>query len=564
MKYRMNIRTIYQSPWPYILLAVGLRLCVLPLHKAIAFDQAHYLRMAAGMAQGDWLGSFHPYWTPGYPFVAALVSLIIRNFELAGRLANILVGSLTILPIMWFSRQIFGREKAMWPALFYVFFPPLLLQHTVPLAEPAYAFFGFMGMWLGWKTLARGKILLALPAGLMFGLSYLSKPEGAGYLVVFVGIAGCLLLFQLFRRMRPRGVWVILLVCAGFLIAAFPYLLYLRSEAGYWTLSAKGQAMQQFQMTYFTPESDDVYEDLDPENTTFGMDEIFHDGTFLKKDSERGARVPVRMDLLIRKYFTHLYRNLKYGMPAVLTFPVFILFALGLFGRAWPRDGLPAGLYVLAFHIFYWFILLPMFVVHERYLTAMLPAAAIWIGQGGLLLKAWFERMAGYADVLRPQASRVGIGLTVLFAGGLSFIPETAKLIQNRSMSADEWADPVEEKMAGEWIKAHHSGSPPILMSRNKAVDFYAGNYNAKQGASFPLDPTERVLAYARYKGVEYFVVNERYLHRTPNIRAWIEETPEDLERVYSKTGPSGLKIWVFTWADSSPDSDVPEGEESR
>lgn len=550
MSILSDSKRLLQSIWPYVVLAVLARLLILPLHQAISFDQAHYLRMAAHMARGHWLSAFHPYWTPGYPFITALVSLIVRNFELAGRLANILVGSLTVVPIMLFSREIIGRERAMWPALFYAFFPPLLLQHTVPLAEPAYAFFGFTGMWLGWKALSKNVLLCALPAGLAFGMAYLSKPEGFGYPVVFSGIAAALLLVRVVKRRRSSAGGILLLAWAGFLIAAFPYLLYLRGEAGYWTLSAKGRAMQQFQMTYFTPEADDVYEDLDPENTTFGMDEIFHDGTFLRKDTERGARVPVRLDLLIKKYFTHLYRNLKYDMPAVLTFPVFILFALGLFGRPWPKQGVPAGLYVLAFHVFFWFVLLPMFVVHERYLTAMLPAAAIWIGRGGVFLKEWTEKTVAYSDALRTHSSRIGIGLTVLFVLGLSFIPEAAKLVQGKAPSGDEWADPVEEKKAGLWIKAHHSGPPPVIMSRNKAVDFYAGNYNVRQGVSYPLDPPERVLAYARHKEVDYFVVNERYIHRNPNIQSWLEQTPPGLELVYSDTGPGEIRIRVYAWTD--------------
>jgi len=553
----LKIQNLVQSPWPYILLAILLRLCFLPLHRAISFDQAHYLRMAASMAQGGWLSSFHPYWTPGYPFVAGLVSLFIRNFELAGRLANILLGSLTILPIVYFSREILGKERAMWPALFYALFPPLLLQHTIPLAEPAYVFFGFMGMWLGWKTLSRRKIVWAFPTGLLFGLSYLSKPEGVGFLVVFIGIAVCIFLLQLIQKKHPQAGIVILFAGVGFLIAASPYLLYLHGEAGYWTLSAKGEAMQQFQMTYFTPESDDVYEDLDAKNSTFGMDEIFHDGSFLRKDSERGARVPIQVNLLVKKYFTHLYRNLKYGMPVVLTFPVFILFTLGLFGQAWRKESALPGLYVIAFHVFFWFVLLPMFVIQERYLTAMMPAAAIWIGQGSVLLKDWIETTVGYVEKLRPRARQIGIVLTVFFFVGLSFFPEMAKIVQGQSISQDEWGDPIEAKMAGTWIKDYHSGAPPIIMSRNKAVDFYAGNYNAKQGVSFPLDPTERVLAYARNKNVDYFVVNDRYLHRNPNIKSWIQETPLGLQLVYNEAGPSGLRIRIFTWADAQVMEDV-------
>jgi hypothetical protein len=86
-------------------------------------------------------------------------------------------------------------------------------------------------------------------------------------------------------------------------------------------------------------------------------------------------------------------------------------------------------------------------------------------------------------------------------------------------------------------------------MSFNKGVDFYAGSSNVRACASFPQDSTYRIMEYARHKGVDYFVVEERYLSTFPNLEDWVDGTvPDGLKLVYNKPGPSGLHAWIFTW----------------
>ena len=91
--------------WVILVIAFLFRVFLLRFQYAIAFDEAHYLRMAASFSQGAWKDLFHIFWSPGYSFFAGILMRVISDFELAGRLTNILFGALTIIPIYYFVQH---------------------------------------------------------------------------------------------------------------------------------------------------------------------------------------------------------------------------------------------------------------------------------------------------------------------------------------------------------------------------------------------------------------------------------------------------------------------------
>jgi 4-amino-4-deoxy-L-arabinose transferase-like glycosyltransferase len=544
------MNTEKRNIWFLIALAVLFRLLLLQYRLAVSFDEPHYLQMAASLASGNWSGILHPYWSPGYPLVAGLLSFFIKNYEYAGRLANILLGSLMIYPVFLMSRRIWNQVVGYLAGAFIAFYPSLAFLHTSALAEPAYMFFSFLGVWLGWQTLETGNWRSALAAGICWGMAYLTKPEGVGFLLVFVGMVAGYFLFRLWKKQQKRELLRFLLAPVGFLLVALGYLIYLHGEAGYWTLSAKGLANQQFEAV--SPENGAIFETLDENNTSFLMDEIYHTGTFLRQVQENGPKVQISVGALLRKYLSNIFRILKYGVPSTLTLPILILFSLGLFARPWPAASILPAIYVLTYVVFYWFGVVPLFHINERYILSLLPAIAIWVGAGIVVLAEWFSEQVKRLNLWNWRPSWLGGSLVAIFIFLLSFSPELGKILQDSRASAGEWGVPVELKMAGEWLKKHADKKPPIVMSYNKAVDFYAGNYEVRFGVSFSKDASERVLAYARNRNVGYFVITERYLRRFPNLKTWVyDKPPSALELIHEVLGPDGVRAWVFTWASS-------------
>ncbi len=551
-------QSVFGSVWFLIGLAFLFRLFLLRWQFAVTFDESHYCRMAVGFAHDGWRQLLHPFWSPGYPFWASFFVRLIPDYELACRLANIAMGSLTLYPIFQFSRRLFSISTARISGLFFAIYPPLAYLDTSAMAEPTFVFFGFLGLWFGWRYLEERKLRFILPTGLCFGFSYVGKPEGFLFILGFTTILILVYVVGFFRKTSKPSPFALVLVIAGFLIPASSYLIYLHSEAGYWTISAKAQAIQQWHTTFFTPEDDDIFHDLNEDATFFINDAILHEGTYFKHvQTQDTEKISVTPALFLKKYSTYLFRLLKYDLPATLTFPISILFALGLFAVPWPRKVIGPSFYLFAFVAVYWFILIPMMLVTERYLFSMFPAVAIWAGGGILVFSGWLE--GTLKSVWRGMSSRLSLAAVFVLLAGISLIPEMGKIMQSHSDTTDEWGDPVELKIAGEWLKTHSGVQPPIVASWNKAVDFYTGNYHLREGISYPNAPSERILKYAQNKKVTHFVVDERYLDAYPEtVKSWVQGSlPDELTPIFEETGSSGLRVWIFGWkADTNSSTD--------
>jgi 4-amino-4-deoxy-L-arabinose transferase-like glycosyltransferase len=453
---------------------------------------------------------------------------------------------LTVVPIYLLARELFGKPVAFWSGIFVALHPALAFAQTAPLAEPAYMFFGFFGLWLGWQALQKKRWWLAAAAGCCWGFSYLAKPEGAGFLIVFALFAAGRALLDFFHHRRVPSFLMLLLAGASFLLTASPYLIYLHRQTGHWTLSAKGAANQQFEATFFTAENDDFFDSLSPDNKTLPMDVIFHTGTFLQRSEKNELpKVKVSAVLLIRKYVTNFFRVLKYGLPQMLSLFLTILFGVGLFATPLQKDEASLAAYLFSVLIFYWLVVVPIFHINERYLMAMLPLAGIWIARGLLLLAEWLQSTTKslWQAALSSGAAR---GWAVLIFGLLFWLPEMGKVMAQTSEGFGKWGEAVELKEAGNWLRENAAQQPPIIMSYNKAVDFYAGNYDVRTGVSFSLDALDRQLAYASHRGARYVVIDERYAKHFPVWQQMLDSPPSTFKLLYTTRNHALPKAHVF------------------
>ena len=549
---RKNYKRI--RPWIFYLILFGLavvfRLVLVLLYQhAVSFDEAHYLRLAGSFLERGPAGLLHPYWPPLFPLLIAVSQTLFRNLEWAGRLLNMIAGSALVLMIPRFSRALFGDAAARITGLFIAFYPPLALSQTNVMPETLYSVAGIGGILLAWRAIERRRFGPALTAGLVWGMAYLLKPEGVGFLIVFSGV---FLVIQLFNHSRRR--WMAaLIVCTGFAVVAGPYLGYLRHTMGKWTLSSKGDVDQQLSAAVMFDEGEikDPFYHLTADNQSLPYDMAYHYGNLqeLKQHGEGESRV-VRLSAghYIRKYGINFYDLVKYAIPRVFTFSILILAALGFFSAV-NRQGRFIFFYLLCHFLFFWFLVVPLFHVNDRYLAPLFPLVFIWAGQGCRIMAIWIrERMAESGRIMRRiSGDRAGLILVTAFVLVFSVIPESAKIMMTPRYDPGIWAQPVGLKKAGLWLRTQTEG-PPVLMSLNKAVDFYAGQYDMKKGASFSYDSIRRNLAYARNRHVQYLVFSERYLEWFPNLRPLIDgsDLPDGIDLIYTDTDPAGIRTVIY------------------
>ena len=542
--------------WGLFIFAVIFRLLLMVQFRfAVSFDEAHYLRLSASIFERGLSGLLHPYWTPFYPGVIAFTRLMTVDPELAGRLINVLSGSLLVLLIYRLSRELFGKKEAFFAGLLVSIYPPLAYMNTNVMPETLYTLTGISGLYLGWKSIQKMRPDRGLLAGLFWGMTYLLKPEGAGFLLVYIVIGGIFFSYQIVVRRERKCVLIPMLTIIGFLLVASPYFLYLRKVTGEWTLSAKAGVNQQLEAAEMFDMGDvkDPLYHLTADNRFLPYDMAYHIGNIqelktLREGKQRVVHIPVRN--YIQKYSRNLYHVLKYNIPHLMTTVLLVLWAIGFFGEWYDQRSWKLIFYLLANVAFFWFLLVPLFHVNDRYLMPLFPLCFIWVGKGCIHLYHWIvrglegETMSG-SRVFRHRY-HIGRGLVIGILL-LNLLPEMGKILAIHKYDRGQWAEPVEMKEAGLWLK-ENTEHPPILMSLNKAVDFYAGQNNIRRGASFSYDLLPRNLAYARYREVEYLVFSDRYLDWFPNLKPLMEsrDPSPELQLMHEQIDPAGTRTVIY------------------
>ncbi len=121
-----------------------------------------------------------------------------------------------------------------------IFHPRLVISSQQVLTEITYTFLVITGIFTGLIAFKKKKVWFFLLAGLIFGLSYLTRPEGfliyilMGFWVLFFP-----LLFLKNNQTKNKKSLIFLTFSLGFFIFALPYLFFIKKDLGYWAISEK-------------------------------------------------------------------------------------------------------------------------------------------------------------------------------------------------------------------------------------------------------------------------------------------------------------------------------------
>ncbi|MBN1155407.1 glycosyltransferase family 39 protein [candidate division KSB1 bacterium] len=546
-----------KKDWLYLgLIIVGallFRLIFLTRAYSIGFDEVNYLKLAASARLNGLNHAFHAYWSPLYPIAVALFSLIVSNFEMAGRFLAILCSVTLIVPLFFFVKTYYNKRIAYISSLLTAFYSFAVYFSVKAEAEFLYSLAALSGIFLGWITLDKRRVKYALWVGLLFGMCYLARPEGIGFLITFWGVLILILLVRLLNKRSIKSyVLVILLAGIGFGLISFPYLLYLRNTTGHWTISTKGTINQQGEYFVMTKSQHEInpFHSLTEDNKRLMEDEIYHLGNFVQNNDGQQV-IKIRLSGVIKKIAENVYELFNDAFAKVFPLPVLIMFALGLFGASWKRKYAFLNLYLISYLIFFWLILIPAFHITLRYFVPLLPLGLIWVAKGSVKFEQWLELLLKELKELklsRRMIRNISILVTIAVILIGAILPEFGKHMKGTIHSTEEWAPAIEQKRAGLWLKEHSDIESPIIMAYNHAVSFYAGNYEIKESVEIPYNKVDRLLEYARYRGVDYIVLDERYRHHHQLIDHLYEkiDVPDDLELVYEDRMKNGINTLIY------------------
>ena len=209
-----------------LLVAAGLGIRARVAHECLfpGVDDVFYMEQARELvATGSLPFSTFP---PGWPLLMALPlrfgDLADPNAPLrAAQLMNVILGTVLGLLVFLMLRERCGAPIALLGAAIVLFLPENLLLAKRAMSENAYT----CVILASWLLLSRRRLV---PAGLALGYAYLIRPEA---LLIAVAVA-------IFLLIRERSLpWRFV---AAVLVPVVPYLLFIHSQSGTWSLTGKG------------------------------------------------------------------------------------------------------------------------------------------------------------------------------------------------------------------------------------------------------------------------------------------------------------------------------------
>lgn len=170
-----------------IALSAAIRVWLIAHTEVSARDSIGFMREAIHFQERPWrevLRTFQQM--PGYPFLIFLLSQPVRaitgancdSLVLSAQLVSVLTSLLTIVPMYFTGKLLFGRNAGLIAAAMFQALPVCVSITTDGLSEGAFFLFMAIGLYFAVSGLRRQSIWRFSASGIGIGLAYLTRPEG--------------------------------------------------------------------------------------------------------------------------------------------------------------------------------------------------------------------------------------------------------------------------------------------------------------------------------------------------------------------------------------------------
>ena len=157
-------------------------------------------------------------WPPGYPLMLSGVYFVTGDSVDAGRMANVVFGSLTVAFVFLIALRLFGRAPAICAGIALALMPSHVLFTSILMSETFYGFLlsGVLA-WCVYFVLGRDRPLLPAVAGA--GVLLAAAGMVRGEALAFGGIIALLMIYE----WRMRALAPLALFAAGALLVVAPW-----------------------------------------------------------------------------------------------------------------------------------------------------------------------------------------------------------------------------------------------------------------------------------------------------------------------------------------------------
>jgi 4-amino-4-deoxy-L-arabinose transferase-like glycosyltransferase len=499
-------RKLHPWMWPAILTvsAAGLRLALIPTRLLLENDGPYYAALAAQLLRGEPSGALNEYWSQLYPVLIAIVGLFAGDLEFAARLVSALCGA-ALVPAVWLlANEIADPLSADLAALAVLFQPWLLVFSVLGLTEMTFTFLMVIALTFILRAARFGGFQHFAVAGAVTGLAILTRSEGV-LLVVGLLAAGLarLICGPGGRALRETGaaLAMLLLVMAPQSIGTYRIYDHFNSS---WKSSVGlvvGEASDD------PAEAERVIYSLDPqgERALNAQANQVSLGTYwLERPGQAMARVQQNLKVVWGDDMFEVW------MPAPGTSKAWAiaLALLAAYGLTAGSDRLKRhGMFgILAFAAAY-ALGLASVLVHPRLLVPLVPFALIFLAMGCSGVVRAGERIA--LRWIPADWRRAGLWLVFLAAASAACLMAFASYEWVRAGRDPFYAEPLAQKQAGLWLRAHAPQRANLLSHNPQILFYFYEGWPFERTRALPWASPQAVLDYARAQNVGYIIMEE-------------------------------------------------------
>jgi 4-amino-4-deoxy-L-arabinose transferase-like glycosyltransferase len=452
-------------------------------------EGAEYATIALNLERGVGYVGLHGtaevYFPPAYPFSIYLVSRLVGDLALSGRIAALIFGSLAALMAGLLAGRWYGLRVGLLAAALTASAPLMIGASTAVLSETTYMACSLAGILLIWEAFERKSAFGFAAAGAVMGVAHLTKPEVMIYATLLI-----LLRFLFARGERSRLFTRIPFFFVLYVMVIAPHVFFLHTHTGKWML--EGKSGLNTAIAFRTSQG----EPLDQACRILGSD-TQPPGLLLHPMEEVSRRSAVQQ-ILPHPFalWVNVFNNivpLARAMSRTFGYLFLFLAATGFFALLRrSRERFVFLILAAGFPL----LLVSSFWIFNRYVVVVLPLLAVASAIGLSAIAGWVKQVL---PALATRGGVTGVLAMVVVAVTLTLWPRVSG-----PRSAFSQSHQVEWKSVAVWLREHGAQGRRI-MSLNTAVPFYAD----AQWVTLPLGPPDKTLAYAVEQGVTFIVVRE-------------------------------------------------------
>jgi Dolichyl-phosphate-mannose-protein mannosyltransferase len=552
-----------------VAISFAIRLVALAYWQAGAIqpEGSEYARIAENLRNGaGYVGGAYPgaqlIFNPLFPWLIAAASLVTHNYEWAGRLVSLILGSLLPFPVFGITSHLFNRRAGFIAAALTLLHPVLIALSVTVFSEGPYLTLLMCSVYATLRVLNISSVRPWIFMGGAFGLSYLIRAEAVAAFAIAVLFAFAVADGTPSAKCKRASATIAL-----FLFLALPEVVFLYKHTGKIGLEEKGPIFFATSSRDLTAEASLAHShrlpDGQPDNEPAGvpisaagaLSPAYKWAQFAIDGNLVGTGVAMRPNAdVIRETPTpltglvHLFeRGLRQNAPTLASqlssswLPLFLpWFALlGAFGRPWQP---PQASYRFFFLLVMLAPLTATFFsllwAEPRFYFVFIPFLLVWASNGIVEFGLWIKESSaavGWRLLSRSSVSDCIIPCLI----GLAIVLLPIRGVKTLSYFAVDRSS----KEIGMWI-GQQQNHPVRIMDTTGPLVFHAD----AQLVHFPYCTPELALRFLDSAHVDYVVLRRGEIY-TQYYEDWLTRGIPDVraELLHIPVGDAS-KLVVFRW----------------